>query len=197
MLTKSLKIGKDLEVSGKKSTNPIIGGRPSVINYKFTIDMAKHVALIENTSKGQLVRDYFIRMEKALRDYERWIEVREPEKAGYKELCKQLDIYYRNTHDGKKPSIFVFTNEADMINKALLGKRAMEIKATLEYKDNETREHLNTRTNKALYELQILDSSLVIAGVDFEQRKAIVESTCKAKHQDLVIAINQEFGEVA
>lgn len=160
----------------------------------FTIEMAKHVAMMENTEKGRLVRIYFILMEKALRKMDEYILVREPEKLGYKELCKQLNNNYRSTHEGKEPNKFIYSNEADMINVILLGKKAKKIRGILGYKDNVTREHLNIEVNKALYELQMLDSSLIIANIDYQQRKAIVESTCKVKFNNLELEIDKELG---
>jgi phage anti-repressor protein len=42
-------------------------GRPS-IEYVISVDMAKHLALMENTDRGEAVRDYFIDRETQLRD---------------------------------------------------------------------------------------------------------------------------------
>ncbi|MCY6372446.1 antA/AntB antirepressor family protein [Clostridium ganghwense] len=63
-------------------------GRPKQV-IKLTLETAKHVAMSTgldgNSSKkvkekGKLVRSYFILMEKALRNYEYWTMVREPQK---------------------------------------------------------------------------------------------------------------------
>lgn len=165
--------------------------------FYLTIECAKNVAMAERTEKGRLVRDYFILIEKALRGMDDWFLIREPEKEGFKELCKQLDIKYQENHGGKKTPGYIYSNEADMINKCLLGRKAKQIKNFLGYADNETREHLNTEVNKAIYELQILDSSLIVADVDAEQRELIVSKTCDTKYRSLKIKVEEEFSKVA
>lgn len=165
--------------------------------FYLTVDCAKNVAMAERTDKGRLVRDYFIMIEKALRKMDNWVLIREPEKEGYKELCKYLDAKYQETHPNNKTPFYVYSNEANMINISLLGKNAKQIIAFLGTKDTETREHLNAETNKVLYELQILDSSLIITKLDFEKRKSIIETTCKVKYSKLVLEIKDEIKRAA
>lgn len=64
---------------------------------------------------------------------------------------------------------------------------ALEIKMYLGYKDRDTREHLEVEHNKALYQLQMVNSSLLMANLDFETRKQIIKETCKNKYKDLYI----------
>lgn len=171
-------------------------GNKSTEEYNLTIDTAKHVAMMENTLTGSLIRNYFILTEKALRKMDEWIIIREPEKLGYKELCKQLDLSYFNKHKGKTPN-HLYSNEANMINRALLGKDAKTIREFLGTKDNQTREHLNAELNQSLYELQILDSGLIISGLDYYQRKEIIESVCNTKYKLLKFNITTEYLKIA
>ena len=55
---------KDFVVVTQKGVNPL-GGRP-VVDYHFTIEASKHIAMISGTDKGFEVRDYFIACEKKL-----------------------------------------------------------------------------------------------------------------------------------
>lgn len=174
----------DYRVSDKSVENLPLGGRPQT-DYKFTIEAAKHVALSEQTPKGREVRDYFILMERSLREMEKWIGIRESEKEGYKELKSVLNSNYQLTHDGKEAPEYIYTNEADMINKCLFGKKAREIRMLLEMDDDITRDHLRAKMNNALYEIQILDKGMIMGGVVFKQRREIIENVCKAKYADI------------
>lgn len=169
-------------------------GYKEIDTHLFTVDMAKNVCMMENTDKGRLTRSYFILMEKALRNMDDWLIVREPQKEGYKEMCVELDKVYKakNPHEKTIP-FHIFTNEANMINVALLGLDAKNIRRSLEIKDCQTREWLNTEVNKALYELQLINSSLISSGMSFENRKQIIENTCNNKYIGLKNNINQEL----
>lgn len=171
--------------------HPLSEGQ-KIINYMFTLDMARHVATIENTSVAFGIRNALWDIFDAVREMDKWILIREPEREGYLELCKHLKNYHED--NGKdKISSFIYSNEADMLNVALLGKRAKEIKEFLNVRDNNTREHLNIEVNKALYELQLIDVGLIIGKIDYEQRKSIIESSCKVKYSNLKNMIFEEL----
>lgn len=151
-------------------------------DYTLTMDTAKNVSMMENTDIGRLVRKYFIKVEKALKDYEQWEMIRNPEKKSFKEMCSVLKSKYMEKHNGIEPDREEYIKEANMLNQSLLGYKAKDIRKILVAKDKVTREHLNLQINKALDELQILDTDLVIANMEFEKRKEIIELTCIGKY---------------
>ncbi|MDN4093594.1 antA/AntB antirepressor family protein [Brevibacillus agri] len=172
--------GKDFFAESQKST----GGRPKLV-IKLTVDCATKIAMKQNNKAGDLVADYFILMEKIMKEIDEWAMVREPEKEGYKQLCELLRSAYMLKNEGKEPSPYVYSNEADMINKCLLGAKAKQIRKLLEADDSQTREHLRTEVNQALYELQLMDIGFLMHGLEFDQRKTAIMKICDTKYKHI------------
>ncbi|HBJ2612656.1 TPA: antA/AntB antirepressor family protein [Clostridium botulinum] len=167
---------------------------------KLTLETAKHLAMstgMDNNSskkvreKGNLVRNYFIKMEKAIRDYEQWTTIREPQKIGYKQLSKVLNENYKLSHEGKECPMYIYSNEADMLNRALIGDSAKNINKLLDNQDKVTREHLNTEINKTISELQTMDMALIMAGLKYEDRKKTIENICNTKYIDVSLEVKE------
>lgn len=198
-------LGKFIENSDFTSNDKLVGIentnlKRNKLEVKLTLETAKHLAMstgMDNNSSekvrkmGKLVRSYFILMEKALRDFEKWTMVREPQKLGYIQLSKTLDYNYRLTHEGKATPSYIYSTESDMLNRALLGDSAKNINKLLENKDNATREHLSLEINKTLSELQTMDMALVMAELDYEARKNAINNICNTKYINLAIEIKK------
>ena len=165
------------------------------IEYKLTLDCGKNVAMMENTSKGALCRKYFILMEKTVKDMKDWMIIREPQKEGYKSMCKAVDENFKVLHDGNTPTKpFVYITNADMINLSLFGYKSKKMKEILDVEYNEPlRDSLVLEANKALYELQQLNENLLYSNIDFQTRKEIIKNTCNAKYLTIRTRITSEF----
>lgn len=169
-----------------------LGGRPTM-DFEVSIEFAKHLTMQARTINAHEARNYFILMEKAVKGMTEHLVVREPEKAGYNEMREYIAGWYTRNYPGAKISPYVFAKEADLLNVALMGQSAKSIKELLSFNDINTREHLRIEINKALYELQLLNSSLLIANMDFQQRKNIIEATCETKYDILKLKIDEEL----
>jgi phage anti-repressor protein len=161
------------------------GGRPT-LDFIITIEFAKHLSMTVRNENGHKIRSYFILMEKAIKGIQGHLLIREPEKQGYKEMKQYIEKWCDINGYDKTLEIF-YTREADMLNENLTGMKASELKHYIGYRDRETREHLSVDTNKAIYELQLLNCSLLMANLDFETRKNIIKTTCENKYSDLYI----------
>lgn len=159
----------------------------------FTLESAKHIAMMTGSDKnssdevrivGNLIRNYFIKMESVIRNYEKWSITREPEKKNWNYMMSCLEQWCKNQSFDYADKVFR-TREANMINESLTGRTALELKLHIGYKDKSTREHLNCEINKAIDELQLINSSLLLANMDFETRKSIIKSTCDGKYKHL------------
>jgi phage anti-repressor protein len=169
------------------------GGRPKNI-IKLTLHTAKKIAMRQNNEQGDLICDYFILLEEAIKNMDKWYEARHPEKEGYKSMCSTLDKQYQDTHDGKKPDFHIYTNNADMINLCMFGKKSKAMKQILDVEyDDLLRDSLTTEANKAIYEVQLLNENLILSNVDFQTRKQIITNTCNSKYMDIRVKIVSEF----
>lgn len=155
-------------------------------DFTISLEFAKHLAMMGRSENSHKVRSYFILMEKAVKCMQDYLIIREPEKQGYNEMKQHIMNWCDLNNYDKTLDIF-YTREANMLNECLTGKTALELKAHIGFRDRETREHLTVETNKALYELQLLNSSLLMANMSFDARKDIIKTTCKVKYSELYI----------
>lgn len=190
--------GSEYEVSHKLGHKEK-GGRPEV-DYMLTIDGAKSVCLTVGNNKnykeefrqtGKIIRSYFILVEKILKEHEIWSITRHSSKEGWKELEVALtENLLRSNFDSSDRAFFI--REANMINVALTGLKAHEIRLEKHVKDDKTRDNLDIELNKALDGLQQTDISLLDSDMDFESRKRVIENTCNKRYSH----IKEQFQEL-
>lgn len=170
--------------------------KKTLVDYYFTINCAKKIGMRENTDKGDLCCDYFIYLEEAIKSMNDWIIIREPEKQGYKEMCHIIDKQYQKSNNGDKPNFYIYSTNADMINLCLFGYKSKTMRQILDVEYNQPlRDNLTSEANKCLYELQQLNSSLVLSNIDFATRKIIVQNTCNERYMNIRIKVISEFNE--
>jgi len=165
------------------------------IEYYLTLDSAKDICMTIGSSNrtnketkeiSKMVRNYFKLMEKTLRNYEKWITIRIPEKENAKLMKSKIaDWCDKNGYD-KTLEIF-YTREFNLLNESLTGLKAQGIKNYLNYKDIQTREHLDSDINCSLDYLQKLNISLLDANMSFEERSKIIKITCDNQYSNLKI----------
>lgn len=182
----------DFEVNREIAKN-IDGGRPKNV-IKLNLHTAKKIAMRQNNDEGDLICDYFILLEEAIKDMEKWNEARHPEKQSYKDMCATIEKQYMESHDGLKPNSFLYSNNADMINLCMFGKKSKAMKQILDVDyDDLLRDSLTTEANKAIHEVQLLNDNLVLSNVDFQTRKQIITNTCNTKYMDIRVKVVSEF----
>lgn len=169
-------------------------GNATLKEYTLTLDCAKKVAMRENTDNGDLVCDYFISLEKAVKEMENWYNIRNPQKESYKTMCDAIYEQYKKANDGKEPNKYIYITNADMINLCLFGKKSYDMKLVLdvEYEDL-LRDSLTVEANHAIHEIQLLNENLVLSNIDFQTRKQIIINTCNSKFLSIRLKIVSEF----
>lgn len=166
-----------------------------VDDFKVTVEMAKHLCMMTRTEKAHEIRNYFIYLEEAIKDMEDWYIVRNPQKQSYVKMTDVIKDQYIK-ENGKEPNRFIYVNNADMINLALFGYKSKQIKDILELEyDDLIRDNLVVECNKAIDELQILNTNLLISNVDFQTRKLIINNTCNAKFIGIRVKLVSEFSK--
>ena len=169
------------------------GGRPKTIIY-VTIDCAKNIAMMTNNDIGKLIRNNFIICERLLRKNIDWINVRLPQKESYKQMSDEIDKQFQQLHNGKHPQNFIYSNEANMINKELLGKSAKDINEFFNSENNGlTRNHLTIEMNQAIHDLQIMNMGFIMSGLVYEQRKQFIRKIVDNKYYELRNKLNEEY----
>ena len=144
---------KDYIAISQKCEIANTGGFKEYFEYSLSVDCAKNVSMMENTTNGSLCRQYFILMEKAVKKNLEWEIIRNPLKQGYKNMQKALDEYMmrmvqRNADDWD----YIF--EADAINIIATGYKAKDIRLHVKCQDNITRDSLTSTYNEYLLKLQ-------------------------------------------
>lgn len=156
-------LNADYLVFNKFVKNPT-GGRPSV-EYAISLDMAKHISLMSRTEKGKEIRKYFIECEKRLRSPD-WSLERLVSKLGYKSMCDAIKASKEN------PATYDYSNNADLINRIILGMSAKQYKELNELgRKDAIRDKLEAHIIFAYSRLQFENERLIIEGVDFQARK--------------------------
>lgn len=159
-------------------------GATRTTDYFLTVDCAKNICLMEETTSAQAVRDYFILMEKCIREYENWTVIREPQKKGNNVMKDTIQDTYIS-QNGKKPDFRVYCNENDMLNVSLTEMKAKQLQNYLDMGDKNTREHLTAKVNQALAQLQFINTSLISSGMSFNDRKKIIKDTVRINYADI------------
>ena len=157
------------------------------IEYHITLDMAKQIAMFAGTHKNsnealrknsQLARQYFILMEKAVRQNIDWLKVRHPEKEGYIKLCSALDKYIYEK-SGRNADKWDYSAEADAINIICTGLKAQSIRNHLGILNGSdlTRDSLTKQYNEYLLKMQEMDIVYLGMQMDRCQRYEMLNQT--------------------
>lgn len=152
--------------------------------YTLTIDIAKHICLLTGTKEAEMIRKYFIIIEKTLRNYEEWDKVRNPQRENANKLKSELKSWaIRNHFDADYNGLY--SREFNLLNVCLTGLTALEIKSYIGFTDKQTREHLEIEINKALDFIQTFDINLIKLNKSFEDRSEMIKQICDITYPNL------------
>lgn len=138
--------------------------------YYLSINMCKELCTIENNDLGRLARQYFILMEKVLKENKEWLAIRDPEKLEYKNMSAEIDAWmFRIWH--RKASRSDYAVEANGINKIVTGKTSQELKIMYNCPTNELiRDYLKKDHNEELLFLERQNQVLLRMDMGYTER---------------------------
>lgn len=148
--------GKDYITKSQKCDIANTGGFRELSTYHLTVDCAKSLSLMENTTYGDLSRHYFILMEKAVKKQVDWELIRNPLRDGYNKMKDALNAYM-NRMIQKDADEWDYKIEANALNIIATGFSAQEIRLFVGCQDKVTRDSLTATYNEYLLKLQELN----------------------------------------
>ena len=137
--------------------------------YLLTKDGFAMVVMEFKTSRARMFKEMYI---KRFNDMETFIKSIQTAKMDYPAFTRAIE----QAHE--KPKFYHFSNEINMINRIVLGTDAKHFKEEnqIDKKENSIRLYLTAEQIKAIEELQRIDIGLLVANIEFEQRKQIIKS---------------------
>lgn len=151
-------------------------------NYHCTPDMVKQLAMIESSEKGKLARLYFLDCETKAHEKQQQLEDRQTLKVEFRPMTDAI----ADSHDEPKP--YHFSNEADMINRVVLGMSAAKFKAHHDIGKNESvRDYMSELQMKAVIDLQRANTVFIQMGDKYEDRKDKLTKMFKLRFEQKLI----------
>lgn len=155
-------------------------GFKTILDYNLTLDCAKQLAMIERTDIGAITRRYFIIIEKAYKNRQKWNTNRKGSLINCKELRQALMKHTQELRDNYPSWIRipnVFANEFNLLNQVILGMSAAAYRETNGIKPHDQiRDHFTDDQLDAVDRLERYDAQLIMTQQIFayEERKTIL-----------------------
>lgn len=169
--------GTDFEQLTPKRVDIIKVGRPE-IDYAISVDMAKHLAMVERTAQGRAVRRYFIQCEEELQRespqkaaaLRRELKSRLTAASYFKPMCAALEAY--RADQGKTTQHHHYTTESNMLARIVLDGMSAKQWAQANGIIGEPRDHMSAEQLDHLSYLEQTNITLIELAQSYLQRKA-------------------------
>lgn len=152
------------------------------LDYIFTLDCAKQLAMVERTDIGALVRRYFIIIEKAFKNRTSWNQNRKNTLINCKELRAALITKREELLNGVPEWITngnLYSIEFSLLNTVILGMSATQYRKEHNISSNEqirnyfSEDQLDDAERLARYDAQLIISQEIYS---YEERKQILQA---------------------
>lgn len=154
----------------------------STKEYHLTPDCIKQLAMVESSEKGKLARLYFLDCEIKANEKQQQLEDRKTLNVEFRPMTDAI----ADSHDEPKP--YHFSNEADMINRIVLGMSSAKFKAHHDIGKNESvRDYMSELQMKAVIDLQRANTVFIQMGDKYEDRKEKLAQMFKLRFEQKLI----------
>lgn len=162
-----------------KTTYKVQGNRKSYPMYEMNRDGFSLTVMGFTGDKALRWKISYIKAFDAMEEYIKSIQTA---KMDYPALTRAIEQVH------EEPKFYHFSNEINMINRIVLGVDAKHFKEEngIDQKENSIRPYLTAEQIKAVEELQRIDVGLLVANLEFGQRKEILQSHYNRKILNLV-----------
>lgn len=160
------------KMGGQKETR----GGHNRVDYIVTLDMAKHLCLMEKNEIGRAVRQHFIDAERQLRQvaptvYKNTLAKTQARLAAIdhnREMTDAIKATLQRTN--KAPKAFYYSREQEMLDSLVLGENVRRWKKQLGIIGN-VRDRFTTEQLNILKTLQATNTALINLGMNYYERK--------------------------
>lgn len=150
--------------------------------YHCTPDMVKELAMIESSAMGKLARKYFIDCETKANQLLLEKEERQKLRVEFRPMTDAVMLAHA------EPKSYHYSNEADMINRIVLGMTAAKFKTFHEIEKNENvRDYMTEQQINAVISLQRANTVFITMDEEFADRKAKLQMLFDKKHSELLL----------
>ena len=152
------------------------------VDYHCTPDMVKQLSMIESSEMGSVARKYFLDCEMVAQRLLAEKEERSKLSIEYKPMTKAI----KDLHEYPKP--YHYSNEADMINRIVLGCSTAKFKKINDIGQNESvRDYMTHLQMEAVVSLQRANTFMLEMCDPYEDRKAKLNNLFNFKHSAKLI----------
>ncbi|MCP3925530.1 MAG: hypothetical protein GY714_23415 [Desulfobacterales bacterium] len=195
--------GKLIRCRCKEGVDYHLGESPTVAKgtprriISLTLDCAKKIAMRQNNEMGDLVCDYFIKMEAAIKRNIKRINTREPQKPLNKEINSKLKARYKEKYGTRPENEYIYTSNADLINIMLFGTTAKNLNGVFKApNDGKTRDRVVISCLERLTFMLKQHILLLDMEFDFAQREQMLLKMCKAKYGNKINPLTGKVSEI-
>lgn len=152
------------------------GGDTRSYDYIVSLDMAKHLCLMEKNDIGRAIRQHFIEAESQLRQvapkvYRNTLAQTQARLASIDHNREMTDAIKENLNRHAIPcKPFYYSREQEMLDSLVLGQDVRKWKAQHAFSGN-IRDYFSTQQLEVLKKLQTTNTALINLGMNYHERK--------------------------